>query len=207
MLSKLLKAMKPLFRYWRKKEYIVDAESFHRFTATRSSYVAQVSLYGYLKTRAGTRYFSLIKDPFFEASMKKARNRIYFTCLEDLIFYAVGRLSMENESRSPLLSSIASATFKKALKETPQEIFEDVSFKELLSCFEKRLSSIVWGPNTQVAEAFSRSIQALLQWAPVVKEMKKDDAEIVSNSIYFKWLRVCQEYKNLLDAEKVLTSW
>ena len=67
--------------------------------------------------------------------------------------------------------------------------------QELLSRFEKRLSSIVSRPNTEVAEAFSRSIQALLQWAPVVQEMKKDDAEIVSNSIYFKWLRVCQEYK------------
>ena len=114
---------------------------------------------------------------------------------------------MEDESRSPQLSSIARVTFKKALKETPQEIFEDVSLQELLSRFENRLSSIVWGPNMEVAEAFSGSIQSLLQWAPVVQEMKKDDSEIVSNSIYFKWLRVCQEYKNLLDAEKVLTSW
>ena len=139
--------------------------------------------------------------------MKKARNQIYFACLEDLIFYAVGSLSMEDESSSPQLSSIARATFKKVLKEVPQEIFKDVSLQELLSSFEKRLSSIVWVPNTEVAEAFSQSIQALLQWAPVVQEMKKDDSEIVSNSIYFKWLRVCQEYKNLLDVEKVLTSW
>ena len=120
MLFKLLKPVMPLFRYWRRKEYIVDADSFQRFTATRSSYVAQVSLYGYLKTRAGTQYNSLIKDSVFEESMKKARNRIYFACLEDLIFYAVGRLSLEEESRSPQLSSIASVTFKKALKETPK---------------------------------------------------------------------------------------
>ena len=59
----------------------------------------------------------------------------------------------------------------------------------------------------EVTEAFSLSIQALLQWASVVQEMKRDDAEIVSNSIFFKWLRVCQEYKSLVDAEKVLTSW
>ncbi len=39
--------------------------------------------------------------------------------------------------------------------------------------------------------------------APVVEEFKIQDEEIVSNSIHFKWLRVCQEFEKLTDFEKI----
>ena len=48
-----------------------------------------------------------------------------------------------------------------------------------------------------------RSRSALLKWAPVVEEFKIQDAEIVSNSINFKWLRVCQEFEKLMDFENI----
>ena len=43
----------------------------------------------------------------------------------------------------------------------------------------------------------------MLEWAPVVEEFKIQDEEIVSNSIHFKWLRVCQEFEKLTDFEKI----
>ena len=43
----------------------------------------------------------------------------------------------------------------------------------------------------------------MLEWAPVVEEFKIQDEEIVSNSIHFKWLRVCQEFGKLTDFEKI----
>ena len=64
-----------------KKKQIDEIESLMSFVSSRSSYIAQVSLYGYLKARAGTRYVSLIKDPLFASSMKTARNHIFFACL------------------------------------------------------------------------------------------------------------------------------
>jgi len=36
-----------------------------------------------------------------------------------------------------------------------------------------------------------------------VEEFKIQDEEIVSNSIHFKWLRVCQEFEKLTDFEKI----
>ena len=52
-------------------------------------------------------------------------------------------------------------------------------------------------------ESFFGSRSALLKWAPVVEEFKIQDEEIVSNSINFKWLRVCQEFEELMDFEKI----
>ena len=37
----------------------------------------------------------------------------------------------------------------------------------------------------------------------MVEEFKIQDEEIVSNSIHFKWLRVCQEFEKLTDFEKI----
>ena len=82
MFRRLLKFVLPLINFLGKQNRIDEIESLRSFVSSRSSYIAQVSLYGYIKTRAGTRYISLIKDPLFASSMKTARNRIFF-CLPD----------------------------------------------------------------------------------------------------------------------------
>ena len=83
MFKGLLKLILPLINFLGRQNRIGEIESLRSFVSSRSSYVAQVSLYGYLKARAGTRYVSLIKEPLFASSMKTARNRIFFACLMD----------------------------------------------------------------------------------------------------------------------------
>ena len=89
MFKGLLKFFLPLINFLRQKNRIVEIESLRSFVLSRSSYIAQVSLYGYLKARAGTRYVSLIKDPLFASSMKTARNHIFFACLTDLTLHVL----------------------------------------------------------------------------------------------------------------------
>ena len=81
MFRGLLKLLLPLINLLVGQNRIDEIESLRSFVSSRSSYIAQVSLYGYLKARAGTRYVSLIKDPLFASSMKTARNRIFLTAL------------------------------------------------------------------------------------------------------------------------------
>ena len=63
MFEGLLKFLHSLQIILGQKKQIDEIESLRSFVSSRSSYIAQVSLYGYLKARAGTRYVSLIKDP------------------------------------------------------------------------------------------------------------------------------------------------
>ena len=44
-------------------ETIADRDSLAAFLGTRASHVAQTSLYGYLRTRAGTRFPELFENP------------------------------------------------------------------------------------------------------------------------------------------------
>ena len=64
--------MRPLGK-WGRKPPVTTPEELREFIESRAGYTAQVTLYGYLKARVGTRYPSLIEDPEFASSMTIAR--------------------------------------------------------------------------------------------------------------------------------------
>ena len=203
MFRGLLKLVLPLINFLVGKNRIDEVESLRSFVSSRSSYIAQVSLYGYLKARAGTQYVSLIKDPIFASSMKTARNQIFFACLMDLTLHVLKTIYARKQQNFQNLDPFARQFFIQTLAKAPEEVFESLEREKIILEFEKHLSRHNWSGNDDSHESFSGSRSALLKWAPVVEEFKIQDEEIVSNSIHFKWLRVCQEFEKLTDFEKI----
>ena len=203
MFRALLKLVLPLINFLVRQNRINDIESLRSFVSSRSSYMAQVSLYGYLKARAGTRYVSLIKDPLFASSMKTARNRIFFACLMDLTLHVLKTIHVRKQQNFQNLIPFARQFFIKTLDKAPEEVFESLEREKVILEFEKNMGKYNWSRTDTSHESFSGSRSALLKWAPVVEEFKIQDEEIVSNSIHFKWLRVCQDFEILTDFEKI----
>ena len=203
MFEGLLKLIIPLLNFLGQKNRIEEIESLKAFVESRSSYIAQVSLYGYLKARAGTRYVSLIKDPVFASSMKTARNRIFFSCLMDLTLHVLKKIHSRKQQNIQNLDLFARQFFIQTLAKVPEEVFDSLERKEVILEFEEHLRKHNWTTTDDSHKSFYRSRSALLKWAPVVEEFKIQDAEIVSNSINFKWLRVCQEFEKLMDFENI----
>ena len=203
MFKGLLKFLLPLTNILGRQNRIDEIESLMSFVLSRSSFIAQVSLYGYLKARAGTRYVSLIKDPVFASSMKTARNRIFFVCLMDLTLHVIKTIYTRKKHNFQNLDPFARQFFIQTLAKAPEEVFESLEQEKVILEFEKHLSRHNWSSNDDSHESFSGSRSALLKWAPVVEEFKIQDEEIVSNSIHFKWLRVCQEFEKMTDFEKI----
>ena len=203
MFEGLLKFIHSLQIILGQKKHIDEIESLRSFVSSRSSYMTQVSLYGYLKARAGTNYVSLIKDPIFASSMKTARNRIFFACLMDLTLHVLKKIHSRKKQNIQNLDSFARQFFIQTLAKAPEEVFESLERKEVILEFEKHLRKHNCTSTDDSHESFSGSRSALLKWAPVVEEFKIHDEEIVSNSIHFKWLRVCQEFEKLMDFEKI----
>ena len=183
---------------------IDEIESLRSFVTSRSSYMAQVSLYGYLKARAGTRYVSLIKDSLFASSMKTARNQIFFACLIDLSLHVLKIIYIRKQKSFQNFDPFARQFFIQTLAKVPEEVFESQERDDVIMEFNKYLSSYNCNVIDDNRESFSGSCSALLKWAPVVEEFKIQDEEIVSNSIHFKWLRVCQEFENLTNFENII---
>ena len=67
------------------------------FVATRSAFIAQKTLYGYLKTRMGTRYPSMFEDDVFVSSIDIAKMHVFAGCLSDLALFAASR-ALHSES-------------------------------------------------------------------------------------------------------------
>ena len=65
----------------RDKGPIDSPEKLNQFVATRSAFIAQKTLYGYLKTRMGTSYPRMFEDDVFVSSINIAKMHVFSACL------------------------------------------------------------------------------------------------------------------------------
>ncbi|MEE2717163.1 MAG: hypothetical protein VX610_07030 [SAR324 cluster bacterium] len=189
---------------WGRKPPVATPDELREFVASRAGYVAQVTLYGYLKARVGTRYVSLIEDPEFAASMTIARDHIYAACLGDLAVYAVAQASGDEGDSERL--ALAQWCVEQTLATSPIETLDADAHERVMREFRQRLEFTNWA-EVSAETTFTRSADALVEWSPVAPELKSNDTEIVENSIRFKWIGVRKELAERLDAEAVLPHW
>ena len=77
----------PIKKITNKFSSINSKEELQNFIQQRAAHVTQTTLYGYLKTRIGTRYNLMIEDEKYSNSINIAKWNIYVTSLSDLTFY------------------------------------------------------------------------------------------------------------------------
>ncbi len=70
----------------------------------------------------------------------------------------------------------------------------------------QRLALCNWQEFEDGEQAFSHSPSALVEWAPIVDELKQMDEEIVTNSVRFRWQKVRQDLRQALNATAVLAA-
>ncbi|NQU72068.1 MAG: esterase [Rhodospirillales bacterium] len=211
-------ALKALM-FWRRSPPIDTVDGLIQFVETRSKFVAQTTLYGYIRTRVGTRFISFMEDDVFASSVDLAKWEIYLACLSDLAIYATAVLGRNAGAHadatahdSDELRDIAIRIMESALANEPSPADRPPAdrpngFDDSRRAFGERARSTAWGDMANGEEAFSGSLAALVEWAPVADELKIHDVEIVRFSIRFRWKTVRDQLKDTLDADAVLTDW
>ena len=199
-------ALKAL-RFWRRGDPVLTAGELAGFVETRSKFVAQTTLYGYVRTRAGTRYASLIEDDVFAGSVNMAKWEIYLACLADLAVYAAARVGQGTGADDGELRALAVGLLDAALEgeETPAE--RPQGFDDIRQAFGARARSLTWDDAGTGESPFRGSLAALVRWAPVADELKINDVEIVRNSMRFKWKKVREQLDSSIDVDAVITDW
>ena len=81
-----------LFKAFIPKKKIKNLDDLETFVQTKSAWVTQVTLYGYLKTRMGTRYVLHFENDEFMSSVNLAKWNIYAVALQDLTFFTFSYL-------------------------------------------------------------------------------------------------------------------
>lgn len=177
------------------------------FVHTRSAYVAQTSLYGYLKTRMGTKFRDMFQDDVYVKSIDFAKWRVFAACLSDLTIFVSGLIAKEaNLSREDTMG-LARDLFDFCLRETFEDCDDPALRIAVANAFHERIESVVWANVAIGEEAFSKSPKDLIAFAPIADELKRYDEKIVRNSIRFRWRDVRQQMRKRIAAEQIVADW
>ena len=182
----------PLRKITNKFKSINSTEDLQNFVQERSAHVTQTTLYGYLKTRIGTRFAIMVEDEKFSNSINIAKWNIYVAAISDLTLYVfsylVNKKNLKQNDAETIFMNIINNELKNGLDQT---IYENAK-KEFIF----KLKSINW-QKFHSENPFKDSGLALYNWSPIADELKVLDKEIVLNSIKLKWNLVENEFKDL----------
>ena len=184
----LLKAFIP-------KKKLKDLNDLEEFIQTKSAWVAQVTLYNYLKTRMGTRYVLHFENDEFMHSVNLAKWNIYAVSLQDLTFYVFSYLKIkfnyqDLEKANQIFNNILDDEISNGM---PENIMEEAKKN-----FDERLKKINW--DNQINDyPFNTSALSLYQWAPIADELKTLDRKIVLNSMILKWDIIKKEFDERIE--------
>ena len=182
----------PLKKITNKFKSINSKADLENFVQERSAHVAQTTLYGYLKTRIGTRYALMVEDEKFTESINIAKWNIYVAAISDLTFYVfsylIDKKNLKENDSEKIFLNILDKEFENGLD---KKIYENAKNE-----FIVKAKSINWH-NYHLGNPFKESGLALYKWSPIADELKVLDKEIVLNSIMLKWNLVENEFKDL----------
>ena len=163
------------------------------FIQERSAHVTQTTLYGYIKTRIGSRYALMFEDKVFSESINIAKWNIYMSALSDCTLYVfsylINKKNLKQNDAEKIFISIINEEMKNGLN---KELFEKSKIN-----FQNRIPNIDW-QNYYLNDPFKNSGNALYTWSPIAEELKILDKEIVINSIDLKWNLVKNEFEEII---------
>ena len=184
-----------LFKAFIPKKKLNNLDDLEEFIQTKSAWVAQVTLYSYLKTRMGTRYVLHFENDEFMKSVNLAKWNIYAVSLQDLTFYVFSYLKInfqfqDLEKAKEIFYNILD---DEILNKMPQDIIEETK-----KTFEERLNKMNW--DNQINDyPFNQSALSLFRWAPIADELKNLDRKIVLNSMILKWDIIKKEFSDRIQ--------
>ena len=183
-----------LFKAFIPKKKIKNIDELKEFIQKKSAWVSQVTLYGYLKTRMGTRYVLHFDNEVLLESINKAKWNIYSVALQDLAFFVFSYLNVffnyqEVENAKKIYEAILDDEMSNGM---PKDVIEKGK-----KSFDERLQKIDWKTHFKNLP-FNDSALSLYEWAPVAEELKTLDRKIVLNSMILKWDNIRDEFIKLV---------
>ena len=183
-----------LFKAFIPKKKIKNIDELKEFIQKKSAWVSQVTLYGYLKTRMGTRYVLHFDNEALLESINKAKWNIYSVALQDLTFFTFSYLNaffnyQEVDNAKKIYEGILDDEISNGM---PLDVIEKGK-----KSFEERLQKINWKTHFK-SLPFNDSALSLYDWAPIAEELKVLDRKIVLNSMILKWDNIKEEFIKLI---------
>lgn len=205
MFDKFKSIMKTLG--FRGEDPIATRHDLVNFIDSRAAYVSQVTLYTYVKARAGTQYPKLFENADFLTSLRIARWHIYGAAVCDLTLFSAAQLFVHAGLSAENARDFATDILDDILPDYRQEDIDNSKFDEMCARGKQRAAMADWGAIATGSAAFQSSSDAVFRWAPIADELKCDDEEIVRNSIHLRWIGVRRDLNEVFRHEAIADDW
>ncbi|MGE0847643.1 MAG: hypothetical protein AB7L41_15360 [Flavobacteriaceae bacterium] len=199
-LSEIMDAVRgfwPLRSPLRRVEKIADSDALFRFVSTRSAFVSQHKLYGYLKTRMGLKFPHMFSDDEFVVSIDIAKLNVFAAALSDMTCFAISEAMPAGAFDDAQRNRVAADCFAAGIAENDDGSCGPEAAAQWRARFQERLARVHWAPAG--AKWFVESPKALVRWAPIADELKRHDGEIVEGSIRHAWIEIRRQFLENLD--------
>ena len=182
---------------------IISVSQYIDFAERQAAFVSQVTLYTYIKTRAGTQWPKLFENVTYLKSIKIARWHIFGAAVADLALYFGAMMVIKAGITDKQAKKIAEEVMISILSTYQQDDISQNDFQKMMEDGLKRAKNADWQELADGPNAFQGSSDALIHWAPIADELKNLDIEIVRNSIHLRWINVRREIKDALKPEAI----
>ena len=206
---KLVDAFKPVLRTLGLLRH-PDLETYGQlidYAEKNAAYVSQVTLYTYVKARAGTQFPKMFENEMFLTSLKIARWHIFGAAVADMALFAAAQFHVAGDLDRPDTQRFATGIIEAILTNYEQDDVAPSGLLEMMADGVRRAAFANWGDIADGPAAFQRSADAVYEWAPIADELKSLDEEIVRNSIHLRWIGVRRDTKALMRRDAILASW
>jgi len=200
--------------YWRLfasafnfKRHIGTIDTFEKiedFAITRSAFIAQKTLFGYVKTRMGTRYPDMFKDDVLIRSINIAKMHVYAACLSDLTIWTVAVAYTHIDMPDSQRVQISESVFRNGLELNLDTSVSEFSVEDACRTFRTRLQTVDWHGAALTRDNFTESPPAVVKWAPIADSLKKYDVEYVENSVKFAWNNIRRQFIKRLSTDALV---
>lgn len=186
---------------------IESAEDLYLFARTRASFVAQTSLFGYLKARMGTQFREYFTDDVFSQAIQDSSVNVFVSCLSDLTVHVVAVVAESAPMQHLEAEFMARECFDLGMREVLVDIDPKKFPADAHERFEQRLRETEWPAVATGDAAFSQSPVDLARYAPVIDDFKRLDRHIVATSIGNKWREVRASFGKRAVPGSIAVDW
>ncbi len=186
---------------------IDSVECLFLFARTRASFVAQTTLFGYLKARMGTQFREYFTDDVFAKSIQDSSVKVFVSCLSDLTIHVVAIVAESARLAPQEAEAMARLCFDNGMRGGLADIDPGKIPADAHERFEQRMRETDWPAAAVGDAAFALSPVDLARFAPVVEEFKKLDRNIVATSIGNKWREVRASFRDRAVPESIAIDW
>ena len=142
MFDKLKSIMKTLGL--RGEDPLKTRQELINFIDGRAAFVSQVTLYTYVKARAGTQYPKLFENADFLTSLKIARWHIYGAAVCDLTLFAAAQLRVHGGLSNDAAEHFAASILDNILPNYPQDDIANDQFAAMCERGKQRAAIADW---------------------------------------------------------------